>query len=181
MSDKHSRRKPNRSAAGSAHTAKGTAKAAAREKKAQSHLANISGELHAAIAAFTGAPAGSSVEKKARRAVRAVLDTVIGAKRKLKKAQKKLRKAVAKLAKTAARSAASPTKRKSAPTAKRQSSVARDAGRKPRHGKTGASVAPPLHRKGTVQSAAQTKDAAGTTPITASTEAKAEDWRDSLS
>ena len=83
--------------------AKDIVKVGARQKKAQSKLADASRLLRAALDAVTEAKAGSAGEKKARKAARAAVDMLVAAKRKLKQAQKKLRKVTAKRTKTKAR------------------------------------------------------------------------------
>lgn len=116
MGDTHSRRKPDRSAAASAKTAKDIVKAAACEKKVQSKRADASRTLRAALDALTEARSGSSGEEKARKAARAAVDVLVTAKRKLAKAQRKLRKAAAKQVKWKARAEGTATaKPKSGP------------------------------------------------------------------
>ena len=139
MADNGSRQKAN----GSARAAAALEKATAREKKAQKNLAEASKALGAAISALIGVETGGSGERKARRKARAAVDALVGAKRKLKKAQRKRKKAAARqLQKNRTKSAATDAKAKPAHvTPRRPLSVVRSASRKSRRISGGPSAA----------------------------------------
>jgi hypothetical protein len=138
-------RKSDRSVAASGQAAKELVKAAADERKAEGKLDEASRTLRAALAALTEAKAGSSSEKKARKAVRAAIDVLVTAKRKLKKRKK----AVAKQMKTKARTeaTATPKPKSQSVTKQRAARPTPRSGSKPRHAKTIRPIPKPDEKK----------------------------------